>query len=187
MNKLRLISSDLGLTGFISVIDVDFKTKEFFVQDSFNIIVEEKDESVLKTGKTKALIKKQMSFKENREIIEFHKNHNYCEWSSFGLFEQITHRPFQSALSSMSLTDTSAVYRCILESLDIEYSIIPPATWKKALNVSSDKKTSKDLFDKLVESGEIKIHDDLKSLKKKVKNHNQIESVLIAYFYFKNN
>lgn len=87
----------------------------------------------------------------------------------------------------MSLTDTSAIFRSIFEVTDTEYLIIPPATWKKFLNVSKDKKTSKDLFDKLVNQNLITINHNVKTLLKKVKNHNQVESVLIAYFYYLTN
>ena len=177
--KKRLITSDLGLTGFISIIDIDTEEKTFNIIDSFKIEVEEKDEKILKNGTTKAIIRNQASFNNNLNLIKKYFNDN-C----FGLFEQITARPFGSALSYMSLTDTSAIFRCIFESLNIDYKIIPPATWKKHLNLSKDKKLSKELFDALIDKNLITFNNDLKNLSKKRKNHDQIESILIAYFYY---
>lgn len=180
MKKIkRIVSSDLGLTGFISIIDIDLDNSIFNIIDSFKIEVEEKDEKVLKTGTTKAIVRNQAGFKTNYNLIKPFLNNE-----TIGLFEQITHRPFNSALSGMSLTDTSAIFRSIFEVSDTDYQIIPPGTWKKFLNVSKDKKTSKDLFDKLVNENLIKINPNIKTLLKKVKNHNQVESVLIAYFYY---
>lgn len=175
----RIITTDLGLTGFISIVDIDTEKDLFNIIDSFKIEVEEKDLKVLKAGTSKAIVRNQVSFINNYNLIKQHFNQN-C----FGLFEQITHRPFNSALSGMSLTDTSAVFRSILEIQEIDYLIIPPATWKKFLEVTKDKKTSKDLFDRLVNEKLITIEPTIKTLLKKVKNHNQIESVLIAYFYY---
>ena len=183
MNKIkRIISTDLGLTGFISIVDIDLENNVFNIIDSFKIEVEEKDEKILKSGKTKAIVRNQAGFKTNYNLIK-----PYLNTDTIGLFEQITARPFNSALSGMSLTDTSAIFRSIFEVTDTEYLIIPPATWKKFLNVSKDKKTSKNLFDKLVNQNLITINHNVKTLLKKVKNHNQVESVLIAYFYYLTN
>lgn len=175
----RIITTDLGLTGFVSIIDIDTKKHIFNIIDSFKIQIEEKDTKVLKKGTSKAIVKDQVAFIENLNLIK-----NYTTVESYGLFEQITSRPFNSALSAMSLTDSSAIFRAIFESQNIEYQIIPPATWKKFLNVTKEKKTSKDLFDKLVEDKTITINPNVKTLLKKVKNHNQVESVLIGYFYY---
>ena len=123
---MRLISTDLGLTGFISIIDIDLDKNFFNIIDSFKIQVEEKDEKVLKSGKTKAIVRNQAGFKTNFNLIKPYVNTN-----TLGLFEQITARPFNSALSRMSLTDTSAIFRSIFEVTEVDYLIIPPATWKK--------------------------------------------------------
>lgn len=177
---MKYIATDLGLTGFISVCSDDDGI--FKVIDSFKIIIESKDKKIMKSSENSAIVKNQISFTEN-----FNKIFDHFDCECIGLFEQITTRPFNSAVSSNSLTDSSCVFRCIFEALEIDYRIIPPANWKRELGVTKDKKTSKDLFDKLVNSGKIAINDNLKSLKKKLKNHNQVESVLIAYYYYKVN
>lgn len=180
--KKRIISVDLGLTGFISIIDID--AESFKVIDSFKIEVEEKDNFVLKKtkSKSKAVIKNQSSFSLNYPMVEKYKIEDK---ETLGLFEYITSRPMNSQLSMMSLQDSACTFRCLFESLNIPYCIIQPKSWKTGLNIGTEKKYAKELFDKLVSDKEIIIDEKIKSLTKKVKNHNQIESVLIAYYYYK--
>lgn len=169
---MKIISTDLGLTGFIAFCD---SSKDgFIVNKTLKIKTESKNKGLFINKETTSIVKNQASFKLNYDsIIEEIDEDNHI-----GLYEQITTRPFNSTVSSMSLSDTSAVFRSIFESLDIDYMIIPPGTWKKHLNVTSDKKTSQNLFAQLVQKGRIKIN-----FKKNIKNHNEIESILIAYFY----
>ena len=180
--ELRLFSTDLGLTGFISIINIDTDNKIFNIIESVKIEIEDKSLKVLKIGKTEPIVKNQISFSKNKDFIEV--NSWFKKNKVLGLMEQITTRPFQSAISAMSLNDSFAVFRSIYEQTLDDYIVIPPATWKKKLNITKDKKTSKDLFDKLVSEKSITIESHVKTLLKKIKNHNQVESVLIAYFYY---
>lgn len=183
--KKRYFGVDVGLTGFISICDVD-EENNFTVVDSFKIEVEEKEKSVFKISKSKskAIIKNQTSYKKNEDnllqYIEEEKDH-------FGLLEQITNRPLNSSISMMSLQDSVCVFRCIFESLNIDYIHIPPKTWKNFLNITSDKKQSIELFEKLISENKIKLTTKTTKLNNKRKNHNQIESILISYFFFKYN
>lgn len=183
MNKVY-VSIDLGLTGFISIIEE--KENKLYVKDSFKIEVEEKSKFVYKVNsknKSKAIIQNQASFDLNLEkitkAIYFDK---FYKKEIIFLFEQITSRPGNSAISAMSLADTSAVFRSIASVLKCECVIIPPATWKASLSVDKNKETSKKLFEELISNKSIEINQELKFLTKKVKNHNQVESILIAYF-----
>lgn len=71
MKKIkRIVSTDLGLTGFVTVIDINLESNVFNIIDSFKIEVEEKDEKILKTGKTKAIVRNQAGFKTNYNLIK---------------------------------------------------------------------------------------------------------------------
>lgn len=170
-----IISTDLGLTGFIAFCD----TKEGFkVLKTIKIAVQSKNHNLQIKKETKSIIKNQIDFTSNYSNIldEIYEEDNIA------LFEQITTRPFNSTVSSMSLSDSSAVFRCIFESLDIPYKIIPPKNWKSFLGLSSNKEESKELFNKLLDSNEIKIN-----FKKNIRNHNEIEAILIAFYFYKIN
>lgn len=187
---MRCFSADIGLTGFISIIDFDYnyETEEidFNIVDSLKIEVEERNKNLLlissKKEDTKAIIKNQISFIKNQEIVDYYITED--KKNIIGLFENVKPLFNNSKISMMSLADSASTFRCIFESLDIDYLQINPSVWKSFLNLSSDKKESKDLYYKLVSENKIKTNN--KGIKlEKIKNHNQIESILIAYFYFK--
>lgn len=169
-----IISTDLGLTGYIAFCEVN---DGFRVLRTEKIIIQSKNHKLDIKKETTAIIKNQVDFSANYNLIM-----DYIEKSEehhIGLFEQITTRPINSAVSSMSLSDSSAVFRCVFEALDIDYRIIPPKNWKSLLGLTSDKKQSQELFYKLVESKKI-----ILCFKKNIRNHNEIESILIAYYYY---
>lgn len=176
----KLLGIDLGLTGFYTIIEID-DDNNFTVLLSSSIEIENRSEKVLKKGNSEPIIKNQISFLKNRDKIS-----KIIDKDTICLFEQITTRNENSKITSMSLSDSSAVFRCLCESLNINYFIIPPANWKKFIGVTSDKKTSLEYFKNKINSNEIKIKDDFKVSLKKL-NHNMVESVLICYFYFLSN
>lgn len=179
---MKIISIDLGLTGYISILNVN--NNEIFVEKTFKIEVEEKDTKILKdkTKESKAVVKNQVSFIKNLQIISDEiKNNNDIEYMC--LIEHITTRPFNSNVSSMSLTDTSAVFRCIFECLNLNYLIIQPKSWKSYFKLTKDKQLSKSLYYELIKNNILKINTNEKNLNRKILNHNLIESILIGVYY----
>lgn len=171
----NLIFIFIFLTGFIAFCDIK---DGFKVLKTIKIAVQSKNHNLSIKKETKSIIKNQVDFSANySNILE-----EIYEENNVGLFEQITTRPFNSTVSSMSLSDTSAVFRCIFESLDIPYKIVPPKNWKGFLGLSSNKEESRELFNKLINNNEIIIN-----FKKNIKNHNEIEAILIAYYFYKIN
>lgn len=184
MNKKYYLCFDVGLTGYFSIIEY-VKNDYFKVIHSEKIQVEEKENFLYKTDKTKkskAIVKNQISFKLNYERIKYLiKKYNMDTSKCLAFTEQLTPRPFHSKVSILSLGDTNGTCRAILECLGIEYLVIPPKIWKDGLNITSEKETSINFFNE-----NIIIEENVKTFfgTKKI-NHNQVESVLIAYWYYK--
>ena len=179
---MKIITIDLGLTGYISILNVN--NNEIFVEKTFKIEIEEKDTKILKdkTKESKAVVKNQVSFIKNLQIISDEiKNNNGIEYMC--LVEHITTRPFNSNVSSMSLTDTSAVFRCIFECLNLNYLIIQPKNWKNYFKLTKDKQLSRNLYYELIKNNILKININEKKLNRKILNHNLIESILIGVYY----
>lgn len=174
MEKI-IISVDLGLTGFVSILQCN--KDHMFLIDFFKISTEEKGNE-LTTKKSNYSIKNQVDFISNNLKIKELKD-EYQNVEFIMLFEQVSTRTGFTAASAMSLSDTQAVFRCIANLNNIEYFQISPSKWKKKLNISKDKKESLELFNNLIEERKIQ------TLCKVLKNHNFIESILIAYYYFK--
>lgn len=172
---------DVGLTGFFSIIKCS--NGVFEVIHSEALQTEEKEDFLFKTDtktKSKAIVKKQISFTKNFDRIDYlFKKHNINKNKCLALTEQLTPRPISSRVSVLSLGDTNGACRAVFEALGLGYIVIPPAIWKKGLGITSEKETSIAFFQK-----NITIRAEVLPFFKKMKNHNQIESVLIAYWYF---
>lgn len=182
MDKKYYVCFDVGLTGFFSIIE--YKNKEYFkVLNSEVLICELKEDNLYKTDskkKSTAIVKNQLSYTKNKQrIVELLKDINKADCTAF--IEQLTPRPFHSKVSIYSLGDSGAICRAICEELNIHCIVIPPKIWKDGLGVTSDKETSINFFKENILKGEL--HKDF-NLKKKL-NHNQVESVLIAYWHYK--
>ena len=177
---------DVGLTGYFSIIKY-IKNNFFEVIHSEKIQIEEKENFLYKTDKnkkSKAIVKNQVSFKLNYERIKYLlKKYNINNNDCLAFLEQLTPRPFHSKVSILSLGDTGGTCRSICDALNLKYLIIPPKTWKDGIGVTSEKETSIKFF-----KNNIKIKEEVKSFfGTKNLNHNQIESVLIAFWYYKLN
>lgn len=195
--KKYFICMDVGLTGFFSIIQYEKNkvNKYFKVIHSELLQVELKSDNLL-AEKSNVSVKNQISFKKNfkriKELMELYQiNPENC----IAMTEQLTPRPFHSRVSILSLGDTNGACRAIMEVLGIKYYVIPPKTWKDGLNVTSEKETSIDYFTK-----NIILEENVKDMfgilpvgakqkngkpkKQKALNHNQVESVLIAYWYY---
>lgn len=189
-NYKYYLSFDLGLTGFYSLIKIE--NNKFEILESNKIIVELKEDKLFKVNdktKSKAMIKNQISFIKNYlEIKEMLIKYNIEKNEVLCFAEQLSPRPFNSRISILSLGDSGGTIRSIIESLNLEYLIISPGTWKKHLNITSDKETSINLFKECINENRIATHTKelFKSFqdKKLNFNHNQIESILIAYWFF---
>ena len=183
MNKYYLCF-DVGLTGYFSIIKY-VKNNFFEVIHSEKIQIEEKEDKLYKTDskkKSKAIVKNQVCFKSNYERIKYLLNkYSIRSEDCLAFTEQLTPRPFHSKVSIFSLGDTGGVCRSICEILNIDYLVIPPKIWKDGIGVTSEKETSIKFFQE-----NINIKEELKPFfgTKKV-NHNQVESVLIAYWHYK--
>lgn len=184
MNKYYLCF-DVGLTGYFSIIKYE-KNNFFEVIHSEKIQIELKESKLYKTDsktKSKAIVKNQVCFKSNFERIKYLLNKYSINPSDCLAFtEQLTPRPFHSKVSIFSLGDTGGVCRSICEILNIDYLVIPPKIWKDGIGVTSEKETSITFFEQ-----NIIIKEEVKPFFKTGKklNHNQVESVLIAYWYYK--
>ena len=180
-NIKRIISIDLGLTGYISIFDVNDNKLELI--NCFKIEVEDKDTKILKTSiKNETIVKKQVSFSQNFDLIFPFVTNDINE--TVIIFELITTRTFNSNISSMSLTDSLCVFRCISEALKVNYFIIPPQNWKKHCKVTKDKNTSKTFFYQICQEEKVFIKTKSKLINKKVLNHNLVESFLIGYYFY---
>ena len=149
------------------------------IKKTFALLIEDKDIHVLKKdgSKSKAIIKNQLSFSKNYEAIRDTIAELQID-SCIAVYEQLTSRPAgygTSNLSTFSLADSGATIRAVFNALHIPYFLAPPATWKKYLGVTSEKATSIDLFNEMLGTEIIN-----GSNQSKIKNHNQIESILIA-------
>ena len=184
MNKYYLCF-DVGLTGYFSIIKY-VKNNFFEVIHSEKIQVEEKEDKLYKTDskkKSKAIVKNQVCFKSNYERIKYLFNkYSIRPEDCLAFTEQLTPRPFHSKVSIFSLGDTGGVCRSICEILNIDYLVIPPKIWKDGIGVTSEKETSIKFFE-----DNIHIKEEVKPFFKSGKklNHNQVESVLIAYWHYK--
>ena len=173
-----ILSFDVGLTGFYSLVKTE-QNNSATVLFSAKLLTELKEENLLTTDnktKSKAIVKNQISFKQNRLVLLnlINQNSSNC----IALTEQLTPRPFNSRVSVMSLGDSGGAIRGLIESLGLYHQVIPPAVWKKALGVSADKETSKALFKELVNNNSLSINKVEKYI-----DHNKIESILIAYYF----
>lgn len=169
-----IISVDLGLTGYISVL----KTfdNSINLESKYKIIVKTKKDEL--TTKSNYSVKKEIDFKLNDNLIKKIKN-DYPNNDFVLLFEQVSTRLGFSTSSAMSLADTQSCFRCLANNNDINYEVISPQKWKKYLSISKDKKESQELIQKLINSSKIThLNTSL------IKNHNFIESVLIGYYYY---
>lgn len=143
------------------------------------MLSEDKDLNIIKkdSSKSKAIIKNQLSFSKNyNAICEVIKEFNIV--NPVAVYEQLTSRPAgfgTSNLSTFSLADSGATIRAVFNALNIPYFLSPPATWKRSLGVTSEKSTSISLFNEMLGSEIIN-----QSNFKNIKDHNQIESILIA-------
>lgn len=181
------ICFDVGLTGFFSIIEYD--KNKFNIIHSETIKVESKDDFLYKIDKskeTKSMVKNQISFKKNYELLsKLIKDYNIDTNNCISFLEQLTPRPINSRISVMSLGDTGGCVRSIIESLNIKYLVITPKTWKDGIGVTSEKETSINYFKDKVDNKHITINDISKFLNRQNNyNHNQVESVLIAYWYY---
>lgn len=187
LKKSFYLTFDLGLTGYYSLIEVT-KDNQFKVLESNKIITELREDKIYKVDtktKSKSIVKNQVSYLKNlSEIKKLLDKYKINPEDILSFVEQLTPRPFNSRVSILSLGDTGATVRSIIESLHIDYLIIPPGTWKKGLNVTSDKETSINLFKECVANHKIITNINDYSNKKGEFNHNQIESILIAYWFF---
>lgn len=172
MNRI-IISIDLGLTGFITVLDHNEEKRTLL--EYYKIQTDLKPNE-LSTKQSKYFIKSEASFIKNnliiKEILE-----TYSENNAVIIFEQISTRVGFSASSAMSLADTQATFRAIANSNDVPYYQIAPSKWKKKLKISKEKIDSQNLLNNLI------INKDIIVVDKVLKNHNFVESLLIAYYY----
>lgn len=185
-----IISFDVGLYGYFSIIKINQTKKIFEVIHSEPLKLELKENFILlkdEKNKSKLIVKNQISFNENLERLKYCINkYNININNTFSTFEQLTTRPFNSNTSSFSLGNSLGVLTSVINCLNINYKLIPPSNWKTFLNVTSDKKTSLKLFSNLLEIKEIIINQKAKEYFKNYKNDDQIESILIAYYFYKN-
>lgn len=187
LKKSFYLTFDLGLTGYYSLIEVT-TDNQFKILESNKIITELREDKIYKidnTTKSKSMVKNQVSYNQNlNEIKSLLNKYNINPEDILSFVEQLTPRPFNSRVSILSLGDTGATVRSIIESLHIDYLIIPPGTWKKGINVTSDKETSINLFKECVATNKIITQIESYQNKKGELNHNQVESILIAYWFF---
>lgn len=188
LKKSFYLCFDVGLTGYYSLIEIT-NDNQFKVLESNKIITELKEDNLYKVDskkKSKSMVKNQVSFSKNlSEIKSLIEKYKINTKDILSLAEQLTPRPFNSRISILSLGDTGATIRSLVESLHIDYLLISPATWKKGLSITSDKETSINLFKECVDNKKINTQLENYQNKNGEYNHNQIESILIAYWFFK--
>lgn len=185
------ISVDIGLKGFITLSK--YENDKINILENFKVINENKEDyNVFKIFQTKEKKVKEKLKKTIKLVNSFQKNflkllslkikYNLDENNTIIVFEQLTSRPFFSNMSSFSIGFNYAVFINICNALNIPFLILPPATWKKNIGVTSDKQTSIDFFKNnkylfIYDNNIIKINEN---------NDNNIESLLLSYFFKKN-
>ena len=169
-----IISVDIGLTGYISVLQKH--NEELILLEYVKIPTDLKKDEL--SSKSKYYVKKQIDYLAVDIIIKDLKA-SYSDDNEpfFMCFEQISTRKGFAVSSAMSLADSQATFRCIALQNNIEYFPIAPSKWKKKLGLSKDKDESINFLNKMI------INKDIKVLNKVIKNHNFIESVLIGYYF----
>jgi crossover junction endodeoxyribonuclease RuvC len=151
-----VIGIDPGLTGALACVS---STGEVRVID---LPVNEK------TG----FVKKQIDCTALRDIILI----NFRINKLFAVVEAVHAMPTQGVSTVFSLGDTLGVIRSVLACLNIETIFVPPATWKKAMGVSKDKKQSIELAKQL--------HPNASKFLTRLKDHNRAEAILLAQYYY---
>lgn len=174
-----VIAFDVGLTGYYSLL------QEGKVLESNKLEVELKEDFLIKTNtktKSKVLVKNQLSFLNNfNKLKDIVNKYNLTKDNCLVICEQLTPRPFNSRVSVMSLGDSGAVCRSLAQALNLDFLIVSPGSWKKDFNLSSDKQESINYLMGITDDdyGSLEIGDNVNL---NYKNHNQVESILIAHW-----
>lgn len=69
---------------------------------------------------------------------------SYDKTERIVVLEQVHSMPGQGVASMFTFGEGFGYIKGVLEKSDVEYELVPPAKWKKALGVTSEKQTSID-------------------------------------------
>lgn len=193
MEETIILSCDIGLTGYFTLNKIN-KDNQLEILNIIkintvnkNVLLKRKKEFVIDVSDS--FVKTEIDFLTNLHSLNLHlSGFDFTKNKLIMCSEQTTPRPFYSNSSVASLASSSATINSIFdgvkicrkgeEKINIDRIVIPPKTWKDELQLSNDKKASINLYNYLIGCDEIVN----KTKNNNIKNHNLVESILIAYF-----
>lgn len=155
---MTILGIDPGLDGALALLDCRGKVIEIVDMPTVPVVIN----------------------KKNRRIIDKVKLFQNIERLAPALccLEQASVRQGEGALGAFTTGRGFGILEGILSALQIPTLIVTPQRWKRDLQVTSDKKTSRDLA--------TKIFSEQASLFRRVKDADRAEACLIALYGIKN-
>lgn len=95
------------------------------------------------------------------------------------ILEHVNAMPGQGVCSSFNFGQGFGIIKGILDAFEIDYDLVRPAKWKKALKLDREAETSLCLAREL--------YPDSQSFLKRKKDHNRAEAILLAHYWLMTN